>query len=346
MLKNLQSVNTHPQPLSVPKRGVRGMSVMGNQGPITIIGYYGSYNAGDIWLNQKIKQWIAERFPTHTSIIEHTCQDKFATFSKIKQSDIVVFGGGSLFQDIGSLKSVAYYASLILWANFHKKPVYLISHGIGPIHRKITKFLLKIALKKCHITVRDEASYTQLEQLGIIPKSLAVTADLAYFNQSISPSDPPQNPLLLFSIKPSAITQQLSEAITELTEQNIQTQGLIADTKEDTQVSILTLQNTRYWTLQDHLNIESTALSAHLLITMRYHAAVWASLKGIPFIALSDDPKLIALTEELKQIHIPLTPLDPTEFITIIKTLLENRQNFQNKLIHEVCTKITVVSHS
>ena len=319
---------------------------MGNQGPITIIGYYGSHNAGDIWLNQKIKQWITQKFPTHTSIVEHTCQDKFATFSKIKQSDIVVFGGGSLFQDIGSLKSVTYYLSLILWANFHKKPVYLISHGIGPIRRKLTKLLLKFALKKCHITLRDEASYDQLETLNIIPKSLAVTADLAYFNQSISPSDPPQTPLLLFSIKPSSVTQQLSEAVTELTGQNIQVQGLIADTKEDTQVSIMTLQNTRYWTLQDHLDIENTSLNAHLLITMRYHAAVWASLKGIPFIALSDDPKLIELTKELKQIRIPLSTLESTELIATIKTLLKNRQNFQNKLLHEVCTKTTIISHS
>ncbi len=319
---------------------------MAHQGTITIIGYYGSHNAGDIWLNKKTKQWIRHHIPSYTTILEHHCQNKWATFRLISQSDLVIFGGGSLFQDIGSLTSVVYYSSLILWAHHKKKPVYLVSHGIGPIHRKITKFLVKLALKNCHISVRDEASYTQLQTLGIIPLSLAVTGDLAYFKQSLSPSETPNTPIILVSLKPSSSTLQLTEVFSQLNRQNIQIQGLIADTKEDTQVSLLTLKNTLYWTLENHLHSQNPTLQATLLITMRYHAAVWASLHGIPFLAISDDPKLIALTNDLKQMHLPLTGFDNQHLLHTIDTLLNNHQNFQNKLIHETCIKIQTITHS
>ena len=38
-----------------------------------------------------------------------------------------------------------------------------------------------------------------------------------------------------------------------------------------------------------------------LLITQRYHTAIWASKFGIPWLAVSDDPKLIALAESANQ---------------------------------------------
>jgi polysaccharide pyruvyl transferase WcaK-like protein len=38
-----------------------------------------------------------------------------------------------------------------------------------------------------------------------------------------------------------------------------------------------------------------------LMIVMRYHAAVWCALNGIPFIALSKDPKLDSISKSLGQ---------------------------------------------
>ena len=101
-----------------------------------------------------------------------------AVIKEIKSSDILIFPGGSIFQDITSLKSILYYLFLILTGLFFKKKVVLISQGIGPINRKIIQNLTFKILRKVNlITVRDEKSYDLLIQNGVNAK---LTADLVW----------------------------------------------------------------------------------------------------------------------------------------------------------------------
>jgi polysaccharide pyruvyl transferase WcaK-like protein len=320
---------------------------------ICIIGYYDSGNAGDLWLKNQTKKWVSQTLVKTPQFIEHSIHNKWSTFLKITQADTVVFGGGSLLQDIGSQKSVAYYALLIIWAKLRNKPVYLISHGIGPVYRKLTIWLLKKALPNCIITLRDQESLTVLNTLDIIPKSVTVTADLAYYNQIPTPNTPSLEECpttgvgVLISLKPSPITSALKDIITQLNDAGFDIQGLIADTSQDTVTTLITLQNKQYFTLKDHIQPFHTPKiampKAHLLITMRYHSAVWASLNGIPFIAISDDSKLISLATDLKQSHISLSQA-PHQLMSTIKTTLKNYDTLQHHLISGVSQKIAALT--
>jgi polysaccharide pyruvyl transferase WcaK-like protein len=320
---------------------------------VCIIGYYDSGNAGDLWLKNQTKKWVSQTLVKTPQFIEHSIQNKWSTFLKINQADYVVFGGGSLLQDIGTQKSVAYYATLIIWAKLRNKPVYLISHGMGPIYRKLTIWLLKKALPNCIITLRDKESLMALNTLDITPKSATVTADLAYYNQ-IPTASPPSlegsstgNISILASLKPSPITSPLKNIITQLNHAGYDIQGLIADTSQDTVTTLITLQNKQYFTLKDHIlpfhNPKITMPKAHLLITMRYHSAVWASLQGIPFIAISDDSKLISLASDLKQTHIPLSQAQH-QLISTIQNTLKKYDTLQHNIMTGVSQKITTLT--
>ena len=46
---------------------------------------------------------------------------------------------------------------------------------------------------------------------------------------------------------------------------------------------------------------DDPSTNIQLLITQRYHSAIWASKFGIPWLAISDDPKLIALADSANQ---------------------------------------------
>lgn len=87
---------------------------------------------------------------------------------KIVKSDILISGGGSLLQDVTSLKSLIYYLGVIFIALILHKKVIIFAQGIGPIKNPIGQILTKILLSHCsYISVRDEKSYELMKNWGI-----------------------------------------------------------------------------------------------------------------------------------------------------------------------------------
>lgn len=139
---------------------------------IVISGYYGFDNFGDeailgVLVNKlkelKLDVRVFSTNPKRTSSL-YTVKTTPSfnlpkVISAIKKCDILISGGGSLLQDVTSLKSLFYYLWVINTALFFKKKVIIFAQGIGPINNKIGAFITKNTLKKCSlITVRDEKS--------------------------------------------------------------------------------------------------------------------------------------------------------------------------------------------
>lgn len=96
----------------------------------------------------------------------------------IKNTDFLIFPGGSVLQDTTSLKSILYYLSLIFLATVFKKKTIMIAQGIGPINNSFAKKLTYKLLKKVSlISLRDEKSYELLKANGIPCEK---TADLLW----------------------------------------------------------------------------------------------------------------------------------------------------------------------
>ena len=91
----------------------------------------------------------------------------------IKNSDFVISGGGSLLQDVTSLKSLVYYSLIIAAGLFFNKKVIIFAQGIGPINNKLASFIIMNLLKLCSlVTVRDEESYNLLNKFGVQAKQV------------------------------------------------------------------------------------------------------------------------------------------------------------------------------
>ena len=91
-----------------------------------------------------------------------------AIIKAIYKSDILVSGGGSLLQDVTSLKSLLYYLIIIFIAQFFGKKVIIFAQGIGPIKSGFGRFLTKQLLKNCsYVSVRDKKSFEFLQSGGI-----------------------------------------------------------------------------------------------------------------------------------------------------------------------------------
>jgi polysaccharide pyruvyl transferase WcaK-like protein len=146
-----------------------------------LVGNYGVGNLGD----EALKGYFLQRFPevewvtvsVHPGAgqvprlpcgIRSLFQPWWSTVKAIRQADVVVFGGGTLFTDIESV-----YACILWWwhvcvARALGARVALEFQGIGPFHTKIGEWFARSAVYRCHhISVRDKHSYSRVESWNL-----------------------------------------------------------------------------------------------------------------------------------------------------------------------------------
>ena len=86
----------------------------------------------------------------------------------LKNCDVLISGGGSLLQDVTSLKSLLYYSFVIWLAQLFNKQVIIFAQGIGPLQREISQKIVANLISKANlVTVRDIKSCDLLEGWGI-----------------------------------------------------------------------------------------------------------------------------------------------------------------------------------
>lgn len=148
---------------------------------IVISGYYGFDNFGDEAilgvLTKRLQKMnthirVFSKNPPKTASLYGVSSTLFfcllQVLFRISKCDVLISGGGSLLQDVTSMKSLLYYLWVINTALFFRKEVIIFAQGIGPINNKFGAFLTKNTLKKCSlVTVRDEKSLFLLRGWGI-----------------------------------------------------------------------------------------------------------------------------------------------------------------------------------
>ncbi len=163
---------------------------------IVISGYYGFNNSGDDALLMSIIQDIKSIDENAVITVLSNSPDEtrknygvnavnrynaFSVITKIAQCDLLVSGGGTLIQDTTSTKSLIYYLSIIKIAKMLKRKVMLYANGIGPLNsfkniEKTKNVLNEVEL----VTLRDENSKKELENIGVNKPEIYVTADPAF----------------------------------------------------------------------------------------------------------------------------------------------------------------------
>ncbi len=86
----------------------------------------------------------------------------------IDRGDALVFPGGSVFQDATSVRSVAYYHSLVRRAKSKGKRVLLVGQGVGPVTTFFGKRLTAAAYEAADLVVaRDPGTIQTLKGIGV-----------------------------------------------------------------------------------------------------------------------------------------------------------------------------------
>lgn len=295
---------------------------------IAISGYYGFKNFGDeailsVLVNhlKKIENTNITVFSSDIGYTEKTYGvnavkrfDIKEVIKTIKNCDVLISGGGSLLQDVTSLKSLIYYSLIIALGLLFNKKVIIFAQGIGPLNSNIAKIIVKNLLKYCsYVTVRDENSSKLLADLGV--KSELVCDPI--YSLDIARAEQTRN-----------VGIQLREFKT-MNQELLQKLALLVITKfSDKKIEIFSLQKTqdlelckRFETLIKSFNPEvnteivqddiiNRISKLEYLIGMRFHAVLVALKCRVKTCAINYDVKVEKIA---KDAGIPIISMDAHE---------------------------------
>lgn len=113
----------------------------------------------------------------------------------MRDCDAFVLGGGGLFQDSTGRGSVLYYGGLLALARSAFRPSVIFCQGYGPVQGALSRWLTRQAFRlPALITIRDEESVEELVALGVARERLHLAADPALLMRPLPPQE--MRPLL------------------------------------------------------------------------------------------------------------------------------------------------------
>jgi polysaccharide pyruvyl transferase CsaB len=286
-------------------------------------GYYGYENAGDEAVLAAMLEALAGQKPsahfTVTSGNPAATNERYgrqgvraigrqspgALTQNIRACDVFLSGGGSLLQDVTSLRNAVYYTGLLRMARLARKPTMIYAQGIGPLQKSVSRKLVRIAATHARaVTVRDKDSAQLLRRIGV-RRPIEVTADPVW---ALTPDyvDPKtRRGVWLAALRPwsgngfdlaSPKTIELWHAATESKIMRYIPMQPHADGPVMQPYVVAGDE------LVDTNNLHPRAVMARCgtgeaMIAMRLHALIFAAAQGVPCVAVNYDPKVQALAE-------------------------------------------------
>ncbi len=285
---------------------------------ILLAGYYGFGNLGDeaileMAINQILEITDRENITVLSGNKEATAKkynvdtiDRYNVFSivhRLRSSDALVFGGGSLLQDITSKRSLHYYLFLIRLAKFMNNKVVMLSQGIGPIISENSKRAVRNTLGYIdYMTVRDKHSKEFLERMGMDKNKIFLSTD-PVINLRAGEKYRAVNSgrkKVCFSLrnwKNTDVSQKISQVAEKLIESNIECYFIPFYYNEDLELIDEVEKN-----LKDKAVYYKEKLTTNeafdiikgmdVLVGVRLHSLIFAAAANVPFAAVSYDHKV------------------------------------------------------
>lgn len=253
---------------------------------VTLFGFYGCGNMGDEQLLDDTVR-LVKAYSGRFIVANGRYSTPFPSFNRwnffswcfyLFRSKHLILGGGSLFQSSTSLLSLLYYLFIVVLAYVFRCNVILLCHGWGPFKRPWHESLTKFILKGAHRSWRSSNSYSNEFNDDVF-------CDLTLIQPL--PKETPQNSSnLAISIRSMDDATQLAMAL--------------EDQFSDIQYIKNDINSKDGGVLLDDIWDENK-LNASILITDRFHSAIWAIRHGIYWVAISNDPKVTDLANLVNQ---------------------------------------------
>ena len=337
---------------------------------IIISGYHGFRNSGDEALlfailstlrkkKPDISFTVLSKIPSETARVYGVKSVNRYNFFKVrkemKEAKMLLFGGGSLLQDVTSSKSIKYYLAVIRLAQKCGLKTMLYANGIGPVIKKGDRHLAAKILNKVDvITLRDDKSDIELKNLGVTKPEIVITADPAFtLDTDLSLSGeyykkmagvPEGTKLCVVSVREwKNSVENFEDIMASLCDFMVEKHGIYPlfvpmQYPQDTLISEEIMKKMKHggYIINRELSVPemfSVLSEAELIIGMRLHSLIYATTLEIPAMALVYDPKVSAFMESIGQTDcINVEAMAEGEALNTLDALLNGREDRRNKL--------------
>lgn len=270
---------------------------------------------------------LGSRFEAETF---HTTDDRGALLGHLRRCDVVVFGGGSIVKELGSTTGRNRHSTLLMllalvtavrW--IFRKPMLMSNVGVGPITTRTGRLLAGLILRQVTlVSVRDQASHDLAARLGCSDAKLRLVPDAVWANERRAFAAGQARPLTstlrvgLNLNRDIAVPERWDEFVGELRQavealastREIELVGIPMQTgfkRDDDRemleaffASVPSVPSTIV-EADDHLDIAHAVVGCDVVAAERLHCLVIATILGRPAVALSYDPKVDELIEQL-----------------------------------------------
>jgi polysaccharide pyruvyl transferase CsaB len=295
-----------------------------------LCGYYGMGNGGDEALLATLLQMIPPQVtpivlsgnPQETALrygVKAVPRKALGPVIKaLRQSEVFIWGGGSLLQDATSLQNPLYYSGLMILARWMGLKTIAWGQGIGPLNHPLSRWLGQYALRHCQaVSVRDHGSAKWLARWQV-PGLLAPDPVWAMESQPVEGLWDLPAPRVAVALRPHP---WLTEARLEQFTQSLASFQKATDTcvllvpfqpKKDLPIAEYIQPRlpgpSHIYTLENPLQLKGLFQGVEMAIGMRFHALIMAAAAGCRCFAISYDPKVSYLMADLELPGFDLNP--------------------------------------
>ena len=334
---------------------------------IVISGYYGYDNSGDdIMLKSIVDNLREKRKSLNFTVLSYKPKEtkvKFGVnavyrfnllkvFFLLRNTNVLITGGGNLIQDETSTQSLFYYLWVINTARRLGAKNMLYSKGIGPIKRASNIKRVKRTLESVDmITLRELGSLDALNEMGIVHPFVRVTADAAFALPPVTADDEflrglgLRRPYFCVSLRswmnnPPGMEVEVARFADYVhAEFGYQVAFISMMIAQDKEFSEKVMARMKYPSLlvepdPDNINHGRMVLGmADFTLCMRLHGLIYAVENGVPSIALAYGPKVRQLMEvmDLKW-HMPVEEVNYETLASFANEIHENKEAISKKI--------------
>ncbi|CAD0224266.1 MULTISPECIES: polysaccharide pyruvyl transferase CsaB [Planktothrix] len=315
-------------------------------------GYYGKGNGGDEALLASLLQMLPptvepiilsgnpSQTQNHYQVEACDRMNGMEVLSALRRADALIWGGGSLIQDVTSAISPFYYGALMGLAQRMGLTTIAWAQGIGPLNRSISRWLAKKTFSGCSaVSVRDVGSARLLSKWNI-PFTLAPDPVWALESRPVAGLWDLPAPRVALTLRPHPqLTPERLLLITQALisfQKATQTFILLIPFQPIQDLAIAQIihqalpENSQILILEDPRQLKGVFRGVEFLIGMRFHSLIMAATEQCRCFALSYDPKVSRLMEELELPgwEIAQIPKDPNLISKIWIDCYANNQPF------------------